>query len=89
MHTRLLSRADAYRLSIHNIADRVGLCKFECDPCDEHIAHGGFGKFLALGNDIRCLAFARGPLTRFGVDVTFLAAAEMARSGRFARARGA
>src|SRR5215216_7398540 len=53
MYAGLLPRANPNRLSIHDIANGIGLGEFKRDPGDKHVAHGGFGKLLALRNNVR------------------------------------
>src|SRR5512138_1426144 len=51
MDARLLSRADADRLTIDHIAHGVGLCELQRDPGDKHIAYSRFWKILTLRNN--------------------------------------
>ncbi len=81
MHTGLLSRADADRLSIEDITNRIGLRELERDPCNEHIAHRGFRKLFALCNDVCKI------ITRHGAVIAALLHAHAEDLTHFGRVR--
>ena len=53
MYAGLLARADAYRLPVVSVADRIGLCVFQSDEGHDQVAHGAFGQVAVFSDDIR------------------------------------
>ena len=52
MYARLLSCADAYRLTVNSEADGVGLSILQCDEGDDEVALRGRRQFLIFSDDV-------------------------------------